>query len=536
MLFTLTNPLTHSVTVEANQKTWPPSCELNGLQSNQIVTNDSIGMNKTLTYGVSSSIDVCQNDIAIRQIRSKDFDNTPEAKALSQNLASLEAILDELGITKPAIQKYCRIVIAAANGTTGTFQCSDLTIGARYFYGDRWLPELSRMEKERCSKQGARLHMQLRKICPGLVLRQAERGDKPTELQVPLINLVLRVSELMKLGYSPSEAVGLLDIKCPDSKVAVQSKRSPYANLKHGMTLIDRAIKEDPDLVDRVNAIPPVLIHGFQKGQPLYRKVGIRQYELQLKDDESKKIVKRVQNGDFDSLIREAESRGLSLVFSHTAANIIQLDDCDPNVVIRIQPYCFEVVETSPHNYHCRLALPIGTGQTQADSVKNRLLKTLKPVGSVNAGGGKSFRLPGSTNFKPDHGNKVTRIHSQEKFTSIWELSIAGLIPYEHKAARAAQPTTGEKKLPDYDRVKTYDDHSNSAKDFNWARQAASWGLNRKEIVNGLKEKSPTADKKGDKYIEGTVDRAIKNSSRWRSTSNAANEDALWIGWSGARF
>jgi hypothetical protein len=361
--------------------------------------------------------------------------------------------------------------------------------------------------------------MQLNKICPGLVLRKAERSDKATELQVPLINLVLRVSELMKLGYSPSEAVGLLDIKRPDSEVAVQSKRSSYANLKHGMTLINRAIKEDPGLVDRVIAIPPVLIHGFQKGQPLYRKVGIRQYELQLKDDESKKIVKRVQNGDFDSLIREAESRGLSLVFSHTAANIIQLDDCDPHVVIRIQPYCFEVVETSPHNYHCRLALPIGTGQTQADSVKDRLLKTLKPVGNVNAGGGKSFRLPGSTNFKPDRGNKVTRIHSQEKITSIWELSMAGLIPYEHKSARATKPTSGHTKRPDYVRVKTYNDHSDSAKDFNWVRQAASWGHNRRELVVGLKEVSTTANSKGDKYVERTVDSAIRTSKRWKTTA-----------------
>jgi hypothetical protein len=145
------------------------------------------------------------------------------------------------------------------------------------------------------------------------------------------------------------------------------------------------------------------------------------------------------------------------------------------------------------------------------------LLKTLKPVGNVNAGGGKSFRLPGSTNFKPDRGNKVKRIHSQEKITSIWELSMAGLIPYEHKSARATKRTAATKKRPEYDRVKTYEDHSNSARDFNWARQAASWGFDRNELIDGLKEESPTATNKGDKYVKLTVDTAIKKSKRWKS-------------------
>lgn len=504
-------------------------------------------MNKTLSYDPAPSIHLCQNEIAVRQIKFKDFDNTPEAKTLSENFANFEAILHELGITKPAIQKYCRIVIAAANGTTGTFQCSDLTIGARYFYGDRWKADLSRRDRERCSRQGARLHAQLEKICAGLVLRRAERGDKPTELQVPLINLVLRVSELMKLGYSASEAVGLLDIKRIDLAAPLRSKRSPYAKMKHGTTLINQALREAPDLVDQITGIPPVLIHGFQKGQPLYRKVGIREYELELKDDKSGKIIKRVPNGEFNALIGEAESRRLSLIFRHTATNVIQLDDCAPSVVVRIQPYCFEVVETSPNNYHCRLALPIGTGQTQADSVKNRLIKTLKPFGNINAGGGKSFRLPGSTNFKPDRGTKVTRIHAQEKITSIAELSMAGLIPYEHKSARATKPTNGYKKQPDYSRVKTYHDHSTSARDFNWARQGASWGLNREQLTNGLFEVSPKAKKKGRKYVEYTVDKAITNSRRWRSTVMPAkteaqpawttqDEAALWVDWSGPRF
>src|SRR6185503_4419050 len=111
--------------------------------------------------------------------------------------------------------------------TTSAFQCSDLTIGARYFYGDRWQDNLSRREIERCSRQGARLHAQLDKICPGLVLRKAQRGDKPTERQVPLINIVLRITELMKMGYSPSEAVGLLDIKSADLALPARSKRTP---------------------------------------------------------------------------------------------------------------------------------------------------------------------------------------------------------------------------------------------------------------------------------------------------------------------
>jgi hypothetical protein len=491
-------------------------------------------MHKTLTHDPAPLIHLCPNDIAVRQIKSKDFDNTPEAKALSENLASLEALLQQLGITKPATQKYCRIVIAEAKGRTSTFQCSDLTIGARYFYGDSW-KNLSRKEEERCSKQGERLHAQLAKISPDLIVRHASKGEKPTELQVPLINVVLRVSELVNLGYSRSEAVGLLDIKRTDLAAPVRSKRSPYAKIKHGTTLIAQALKEDPNLIDHLTTIPPVLIHGFQKGQPLYRKIGIREYELELKDDKSGKLVKRVPNGDFNSAIREAECSQLSVILRHTATNVIQLDDCDPNAVVRIMPFCFEIVETSPHNYHCRLALPIGTGQSQADSVRDRLLKTLRQIGTCNAGGGKSFRLPGSTNFKTDRGNTIKRIHSQEKITSIFELSMAGLITYEHKSASATMPTSGIRKRPDYDRVKTYDDHSTSAKDFNWARQAASWGFSRTEIVDGLKEESPTANKKGDKYLGRTIDSAIRKSKRWKTKPSVPAQVTAYDQWFDAR-
>ena len=164
-------------------------------------------MNKTLSHDPTPLIHLCRKEAAndaadmlvderVSKIKSKDFDNTPEARALSTNFASFEAILHELGINKPAIQKYCRIAIAEAKGRTGTFQCSDLTVGARFFYGDSW-PDLSKKEIERCSKQGVRLNAQLAKVCPGLVLRKAKRGDTPTELQVPLINVVLRVSELL---------------------------------------------------------------------------------------------------------------------------------------------------------------------------------------------------------------------------------------------------------------------------------------------------------------------------------------------------
>jgi hypothetical protein len=474
-------------------------------------------MNKTLTHDPSRLIPLCQNDIAIRQIKSKDFDNTPEARTLSENFASFEAILHEVGINKPAIQKYCRIVVGLAMGRTVEFECSDLTVGARYYYGDNW-HELSEKDRIRCTNQGRRLTESLNNIAPGLIVRTVPKG-KSACLRVELINLILRVSKLIELGYSASEAASLLEIPMPLRSSHEKTGRSKYSKLKMIRTLTEQIKAEDPELLENYKG--GVLIHESLKcnSLDLYRRMGINSYKLKLVDDQLN--IRAINlDPDFDKALAVSEQKQQSLILSHSAPNIIQLDDCDAAVVGRLSSYCFEVVQTSPGNFHCRLALPKGTRQKCANSVRDRLLKSLKPIGCCNGGGGKSFRLPGSTNFKPGRGNKVIRILAQEKFTSILELNLAGLIPYEHKAAPTNQATS--EKIPDYNRIKTYNDHTDSARDFNFARQAASWGAPRKQIIAELSKASPAAARKGDTYINRTVDRAIANSRRWKSTAKPA--------------
>lgn len=453
----------------------------------------------------------------IAELKAEDFDSTSEAKDLSRNFNSFDAIVRALGINKASTQKYCQIVIGLANGRTVEFECTDLTVGARYKYGENW-SRLSEQDCNNCKKHGKRLHDSLTKISPDLVIRTA--NGKAARLRVPLINLILRVNKLIELGYSPSEAVSLLDISPSFPSSNKRKGRSKHSKLKAAMTLFKQVEEEDPDLLEDYLRRDKggVLIHGCLKGHPpdlyLYRKMGISSYKLRLLDDQSNQPVMNL-DVDFAEALAVSEEKKQSLILSHTASNVIQLDDCDGSVVGTISTYCFEVVQTSPGSFHCRLALPIGTGQKNADSVRDRLLKTLNKVGSCNGGGGKTFRVPGSTNFKPGKDCKVTRILRQEKFTSIGELNLAGLIPYEYKSPSAMTATA--KNIPVYSLVKTYKDHTDSARDFNFARQCASWGIGREQIVNELSKKSPTAAEKGESYIHRTVDRAIQNSKRWKS-------------------
>jgi len=450
----------------------------------------------------------------IAEIKERDFNDTVEAKQLSHNFTGFDAILRAVGIHKASLQKYCLIVIGLAQGRTVEFVCSDFTVGATYFYGDGW-KDLSEQQRIRCTNQGERLNKGINKIAPDLITRTVPTG-KPAHLRVQLINLILRVGKLMELGYSASEAVGLLDM--PVSLNAPPRRgRSKHAKLKTIKTLAEQIKAEDPQLLN--SYIGGVLIHESLKcnSPELYRKIGITAYVLRLLDDQSNTPVMTLE-ADFEKALAASNERKQSLILTHTASNVLQLDDCEAEVVARVIPYCFEVVQTSPGSFHCRLALPIGTRQTNADSVRDRLLKSLKNIGSCNGGGAKTFRLPGSTNFKPGKGNKITRIFAQEKFTSIAELSLANLIPYEHKPARSIQGTA--KQIPDYARVKTYGDDTDSARDFNFARQAASWGIAREQIIAELLKASPSAAKKGNQYVERTVDRAINNSRRWNSSTN----------------
>lgn len=463
----------------------------------------------------------------VKAILVKDFDNSQQAIQLSQTLGNVDPILTALGIAKGDLQKYCRIVIGLAKGKS-RFNCSDQTVGARYFYGDKW-KALSERDRIRCTNRGSRLNSALCKIRPNLIIRHSVRG-KSTQLEVQLLNIVLRTTELMKLGYSASEAVKLLRLPITASASSGGARtRSIYTKLKLVKTLIEQIRKEDPKLLEEELSKPPVLIHECPNGNtPDYKKMGITGYTLALKDDQTGALTPLAYS-DLDRAISEAKDKEKSLILKHSAENIIQLDDCDVATAFQLQRICFEIVETSPGNFHCRMALPIGTRERARLSVRDRLVR--HPNLSCNGGGGKSFRVPGSINFKPGRNNhEIKRLSAQEHFTSIAELSLAGLIPYEHRATRAEIRTAV--RMPDYSQIKTYKDSSASAKDFRYARMAAGWGRSRKRIIEGLRKDSPTAAKKGEKYIERTVNRAIGSSKRWKSTEEVSppqSEHEAWL-------
>jgi len=192
-----------------------------------------------------------QADIAY--IRSKDFDNTPEAINLSNNFASFESVIRALGIPRGRLTDYCQILLSLCKGRT-RFICSSQTVGCRYFFGDGW-KRLSEKERNRTTKQGTRLYTDLCKISDKLVIRDG------VYLQLPLMNIILRASEVMRRGYSPKEAAGLILDEVPTPVERTRKSRHIVSRLKTIQTLLKGCFEEDSELTQ--SALAPLRLWDY---------------------------------------------------------------------------------------------------------------------------------------------------------------------------------------------------------------------------------------------------------------------------------
>lgn len=137
-----------------------------------------------------------------------------------------------------------------------------------------------------------------------------------------------------------------------------------------------------------------------------------------------------------------------------------QVDDCPPEVVERLKPFAFLIVETSPQNCQVWIALPksfVGADGKRNDAchaLRKRLLDKFEQNGEgANGGAYGSIRLPGTLNIKEKYQSSFPRIQlsyvALGRITTPEELEAAGLL-----AAAAALVVPSASEPPRYSNSK----------------------------------------------------------------------------------
>jgi len=116
-----------------------------------------------------------------------------------------------------------------------------------------------------------------------------------------------------------------------------------------------------------------------------------------------------------------------SLIVRPVSCHLIQIDDCNKELLDWLKRFAFLAVETSSGNYQVWLALPIQTKKDERDLIRSRLFKVFEGI-DKNASG--AMRWPGSINHKPGRCGFCVRIVSTNlgRFVTTAELDAAGLL------------------------------------------------------------------------------------------------------------
>lgn len=204
---------------------------------------------------------------------------------------------------------------------------------------------------------------------------------------------------------------------------------------------------------------------------------------------------------------------------------IIQVDDCNEDVLRRLEPFCFLQELTSPSNGQSWIALAGEMDDEAYRALRSRLLAKLKPTGA-NGGAYGSTRWPGSLNKKPercyaDGTSPLVRllIAAPGRTTTPAELERAGLLtPPPRPRAERAQFSTSKlpDSWPDYDEELRRADRTDTDRpdrsnaDIRWSIKALRGGWPRHSTITRLSSVSPKAKTRRDNYAERTVDAAAR--------------------------
>lgn len=204
----------------------------------------------------------------------------------------------------------------------------------------------------------------------------------------------------------------------------------------------------------------------------------------------------------------------------HNAENsLVQLDDMTEAQARDLAPYSFLVLETSPKNFQCWIAIKAGTKE---DS------RRLREGCAADLSASSATRLPGSYNFKPKYAAapplvRIERVNFNRVCT-VQELENAKLMsdkktaprPVPHgpqsdffPVQRAVWPSY-ERCLNDAPNSRSHEGKDRSYADFNFCVLSASRGFEFDAIVAKLREVSEKARDSKSEYVLSTVRNAIK--------------------------
>ncbi len=210
---------------------------------------------------------------------------------------------------------------------------------------------------------------------------------------------------------------------------------------------------------------------------------------------------------------------------------LIQVDDCNAEILERLKPFAFYAEETSPGNFQVWLSLPksyIGADGKISEAgkaLRKRLLDKFKENGELaNGGAYGSTRLPGTFNIKekyqPDFPQiRVTHV-ALGRIVTPDELDRAGLLAsVEIKTVlrETVSRSTSSKlptSFPDYNEflnrklVAGGDRADRSSADIAFACRALSLGWSKENVISELDRLSEKAQGRKDGYSTKTVERA----------------------------
>jgi hypothetical protein len=218
---------------------------------------------------------------------------------------------------------------------------------------------------------------------------------------------------------SPSPVIVNTDTTKNDAP-AVAKNRTPVSYLNHEETQNHSANSQTVEKVHATNFLTPTeqatrAAEAFESvGCDKFKAVFLGIYPLNGEAErlgcEPKQNGESMTAAEFKSRVPEYVKRNQKQhhnVAVRAWGAIIQVDDCNAEILERLRPFAFYAEETSPGNYQVWLALPKafvgadGKINEAGKAIRKRLLEKFEERGEfANGGAYSSTRLPGTLNIK----------------------------------------------------------------------------------------------------------------------------------------
>lgn len=208
----------------------------------------------------------------------------------------------------------------------------------------------------------------------------------------------------------------------------------------------------------------------------------------------------------------------------------VQLDDLKADMLARLAPAVFLILQTSPANFQAWAAI---TGAEDKDFARR-----LRKGTGADATASGATRIAGSLNFKDKYAPNFPRVAVEQaqpgRKTTAAELDQLGLVaaPEAAPARPARSRGSSPRAWPDYERCVKGAPLNSAGKgpdisraDFVWCMTALDWGWSAEDVQARLMDESAKASENGETYAARTVANAAAAVARRGSTRGPAPAD-----------